>query len=97
MFVTVNTSANFTFLPNCFTPNRDGRNDVYVIDSVQMFHMSIYNRWGQLITELNANKNEWDGKFSGKDCADGVYFYLFEGKDCKGSDVERHGSITIMR
>lgn len=97
MLLTVINSIESQFLPNSFTPNGDTRNDVYEIDNIQIFKMSIYNRWGQLIVELNENQNIWDGHFLDKMCQDEVYVYLFEGKNCKGEDVKRTGSITIMR
>ncbi len=97
MMLIVNASIESAFVPNCFTPNSDGRNDVYAIDSIQKFNMLIYNRWGQLLADLNENKNKWDGTYGGKNCTEGVYFYIMEGADCKGSYVKRTGHITIMK
>jgi hypothetical protein len=39
----------------------------------------------------------WDGSHSGAPSPDGVYFYVLQGKDYSGTDIERSGSITIVR
>jgi len=66
-------------LPNVFTPNNDGANDLFLpfpyrfIDRIEM---QIFNRWGGLVFETNDPDINWDGtNISGKDVAEGAYFY----------------------
>ncbi len=71
---------NFTyFVPNVFTPNSDGSNNIFFIKNsgVSALKCSIYDRWGLLIYEWNDPKGGWDGKTkSGKVAPDGVYYYV---------------------
>jgi len=80
---------NASFLiPNIFTPNNDGVNDMWFVASNQPILLYIYNRWGNLITKQNANKVFWDGA----DCSDGVYYYMIETEDKKYK-----GTIQLIR
>jgi len=67
------------FIPNAFTPNGDGLNDVFGViprlDYVNRFHISIYNRWGQMIFNTSDLNQGWDGTFKGEACQAGVYVY----------------------
>lgn len=67
-------------LPNAFTPNNDGQNDVFeAINNrfVQRIDLKIYNRWGNLVFETEMPDFKWDGTnmANNKELADGVYFY----------------------
>jgi len=67
-------------LPNVFTPNGDGANDLFyptLLKFVDEVDMKIYNRWGNLIYETNDPQINWDGKDqkTGKLVDEGVYFY----------------------
>ncbi|OWY26034.1 hypothetical protein C7N43_35365 [Sphingobacteriales bacterium UPWRP_1] len=70
-------------LPNVFTPNADGDNELFVPRKsrfVSSIDMKIYNRWGQLVFETNNPNIEWNGtdQSSGKNLAEGVYYYTCE-------------------
>lgn len=70
-------------LPNVFTPNGDGVNDVFIpypYKFVEKVDMKIYNRWGVLVYETTNPDINWDGKdkSSHQYCSDGVYFYVCE-------------------
>ncbi len=93
-------------LPNTFTPNGDGTNELFVpivnrfIDIVDFV---VYNRWGNKIFESTDPLIEWDGRsFGGREVADGTYFYtcrIFEQR-VTGSiegNVELKGHINIIR
>ncbi|HEY6161579.1 MAG TPA: gliding motility-associated C-terminal domain-containing protein [Bacteroidia bacterium] len=68
------------FIPNVFTPNSDGQNDVFNDIGISCdpgYHMRIYDRWGEMVFESTANTKHWDGKtFSGADAPDGTYYYV---------------------
>ena len=69
-------------LPNVFTPNSDGANDLYTpflpYSFIDKIDIKIYNRWGGLVFETTDPEIRWDGtsKNSGKDLAEGVYYYV---------------------
>ena len=88
------------WFPNCFTPNWDGRNDRFlpVYENIIQYKIYVFNRWGQQIYESNIIDEGWDGKFKGKDCPDGVYFFLAIFTDNYHNIAkEITGSITLLR
>lgn len=81
-------------IPEAFSPNGDGINDVFEITGLQEIpnaKIHIFNRWGATVYENNnyGNGNFWDGK----DCPDGTYFYILELPNAKPIS----GSVTIAR
>ncbi len=75
------------FVPNAFTPNNDGKNDIFrplLLGVVLQFNFRIYNRWGQLVYETKELGKGWDGKVSGRDASSAVFVwtceYQFEGQ-----------------
>jgi gliding motility-associated-like protein len=65
-------------LPNIITPNGDVLNDFWQIsdDRISQIKFSIYNRWGELVSESNDNEKSWNGKtINGDNVSDGIYFY----------------------
>lgn len=69
-------------MPNIFTPNGDGHNDVFTLMNERSLGpcagLSIYNRYGQRIFESFGNNLRWDGRsFAGEPASAGVYFYVF--------------------
>jgi gliding motility-associated-like protein len=65
-------------VPNAFTPNGDGRNDVFnviVYCPVSEFYMYIYNRWGQKVFETTRPEEGWDGNVFGSMGENGIYVY----------------------
>ena len=84
-------------VPNVFTPNGDGYNDVFTLDTDAFLgpctDLFIYNRWGQKIFESLGNNITWDGTtFAGEPCVPGTYFYLF---NVNGMTFE--GSVLLNR
>ena len=89
----------FVFIPNSFTPNGDGRNDILYArsDILDECYFVIYNRWGEKIFETVDNNIGWDGKFKQKECPRGTYDYYFKGKCKDGDELELKGNITLIR
>lgn len=92
-------------IPNVFTPNGDGDNDVFLIKGVQRFRsaeVTITNRWGNVIYKSDnfQNTNGWDGRDmrSGQMVSDGTYYYIIRLRDSNDGqpDVEETGSLTIF-
>ncbi len=92
-------------LPNVFTPNGDGINDLfmpYPYQGVEKIDITIFNRWGRVVFETTNPDINWDGKEqnSQNDCSEGVYYYVCGVYELrlKGESIRQlHGSITLLR
>ena len=97
--VTGRTNNDDIFIPNSFTPNGDGLNDVLLVYSyaIQEMQFMIFNQWGQKIFESNSQSVGWDGRHSGKPQPSGVYMYVAKFTLRNGTVVTRKGSINLIR
>ena len=95
----VSCDMPYVFIPNSFTPNGDGMNDILYVrsDILEEMFFVIYNRWGERIFETHDQTIGWDGKFKKKDCQTGVYDYYFKGKCKDGDELELKGNVTLIR
>ena len=84
---------------NAFTPNGDGKNDVFTImaDGVSTYHMSIFNRWGQLVFESYDKTIGWDGTFKGAQQPQGEYVYFVAITFLNGQSMNKTGTVTLLR
>ncbi len=92
-----NTSA---YLPNVFTPNGDGQNDILMPNLVgvkQLRFFRIFNRWGKMLFETTNIGVGWDGRYKGILQPLDTYTWSIEGYDGNGSFVKRQGSVTLIR
>lgn len=86
-------------VPNAFTPNDDGKNDCFGLQSwgfVTDFSLSIYNRWGQLLFHSNKTSDCWDGTYKGIKQGTGMYIYQASGKGFCGK-ISRKGTFVLIR
>ncbi|MBL7703936.1 MAG: gliding motility-associated C-terminal domain-containing protein [Taibaiella sp.] len=90
-------------VPNAFTPNGDGLNDVLAPAvasgcNMQAFNFRVYNRFGQLVFTGIRPGQGWDGYFKGRPAETGTYMYYLEYKDrYSGSSVQFKGDFTLIR
>lgn len=86
------------FVPNTFTPNGDGKNDIlYVRSSILTeFTLRIYDRWGELIFESSSFEKGWDGSYKNKLCKQGVYDYYLQGVCINGEKIIKKGNVTLI-
>ena len=86
------------FVPNAFSPNGDGENDVlYVRGCLQSVHLIIFDRWGEKVFETNDQQMGWDGYYEGSKGVVAVYDYYLEATTDKGEKVIEHGTIHLIR
>lgn len=88
------------YVPNAFTPNNDGKNDVLRPIPVGMKTVSyfrVYNRWGKLMFSTSQIGNGWDGTFKGKAQDSAAYVWIAEGIDYLGKKISRKGSVVLLR
>ncbi len=88
-------------VPNAFSPNNDGRNDVLrvmPISEVEWIKFSIFDRWGKCIFSTKNITESWDGSYLGNPCELDVYFYYLE-YHCpfQKEKVIQKGDITLLR
>jgi gliding motility-associated-like protein len=94
-------------LPNAFTPNGDGHNDLYIPRQnrfIESIDLKIFNRWGTLVFETKNPNIEWDGRdMNGNEVPDGTYFYtariFVNGGPVNTDELQptRNGYIEIVR
>ena len=87
------------YIPNAFSPNGDGNNDIIKIISLTPVNLkvfAIYNRWGECVFQTNDWRNGWDGKQKGVDCEIGTYFYFINYKFGE-ADKRLRGDLTLIR
>ena len=97
--VTVTNDATIT-IPNVFTPNGDGKNDVFFITTkaIKELDCIIYDRWGLKITEWNTVSGSWDGRTkSGRMAPDGVYYYVVKATGINGKVINDKGFLTLLK
>lgn len=93
------------FIPNTFTPNGDGQNDVFYARGVGIKTITsfrIYNRWGELIFEgdninLNDESSGWDGGYKGAKPLTDTYVYVLEAVCDEGQSMMWKGNVTLVR
>ncbi|MFN8291531.1 MAG: gliding motility-associated C-terminal domain-containing protein [Chitinophagaceae bacterium] len=88
------------YVPNAFTPNGDGKNDLFYpfpvgIKAINYFR--VYNRWGQLMFSSNVLYKGWDGKFNGTDQPGGVFVWMGQAIDKNNRPITRQGTVTLIR
>lgn len=87
------------FVPNVFSPNGDGLNDLECVmgDCVVGVDFTIYNRWGEVVFSSDDQNYCWDGTFRGKPVQTGVYVYKLTATLNTGEQVLRSGNINVTR
>jgi gliding motility-associated-like protein len=114
-FLTVNYGKNCTtttsntievghgpdvYVPNAFTPNGDGTNDVFEVfgTALKSVSMKIFNRWGEKVFDSGESQwASWDGTYMGSMQPTGVYVYYVELVYLDGVKKMREGSVTLIR
>jgi gliding motility-associated-like protein len=94
------TANPWLFVPNVFTPNADGANETWMVQTKNMetIELIILNRWGNVMTIIEDLNGGWNGKTNdGKDATDGTYFYKYKAKAINGEEFDGHGFLTLIR
>lgn len=91
-------STREIFVPNAFTPNNDGKNDILKVfgNYISTIDLRIFNQWGQLIFQTTDPTQGWDGKHKGKLQPVGVYAYILKVVRQDGTVVNKKGSINLI-
>ena len=89
------------FIPNAFSPNADGTNDVFLVyanqGTIAGLDMKIFNQWGELVFESSDQGRGWDGTYKGKAQPCGVYMYVIKIQLAAGGEIIRKGSVNLVK
>lgn len=84
--------------PNAFTPNGDGKNDLFIpnVPNCSDYSLMIFNRNGIKVFESKVKEKGWDGKFNNEEQKEGAYFYILQYKKMNGEVKTIRGTIVLL-
>lgn len=89
------------YVPNCFTPNNDGLNDIFMAkgENIVEFNIKIFDRWGELIFESNDINHGWNGIPEGKTliAQEDVYVFKIKATGCDDTRRVIYGHVSLIR
>jgi gliding motility-associated-like protein len=87
------------YIPNTFTPNNDGKNDVFLIfgENISDISMEIYDRWGVRVFSSNDYRIGWDGTYKDAACPGGVYTTIIKYTGLDRKKYTQSGHIMLLR
>ncbi|HUP13124.1 MAG TPA: gliding motility-associated C-terminal domain-containing protein [Niastella sp.] len=103
VLVKIACGEQYVRIPNAFTPNGDGRNDVFAVKGIsRVDYLAIYNRYGNKMFErknfVPANvSSKWDGSYNRIPQPTGSYVYVIQVRCPSGEAFVKKGSVTLMR
>jgi gliding motility-associated-like protein len=99
--VLITQGACKLYIPNAFTPNGDGNNDVFragLGENVTDYQLQVFNRYGQLIFESKDLSKGWDGQYGGKNQPGGTYAWIIRYKTVTNNNIEiLKGTVLLLR
>lgn len=99
VFIKVDYVCADFFMPNAFSPNGDGLNDMVNLHGacISSYNLQIFNRWGEMVFETTSAESSWDGSFRGKALDTGVFVYRANGITLDGTPFNVKGNVTLIR
>ena len=90
---------NSFFIPNAFSPNNDGNNDVLYVrgKNIQEISLLIYDRWGQRVFVTQNINEDWDGKYNGEKLENAVFVYYLSLTYADGKTETKKGNVSLIR
>jgi gliding motility-associated-like protein len=98
--IVVENGINLDSIPNVFTPNGDGVNDVFKLNPKGMknIELEIFNRWGQVLYTFSGINAAWDGRNTfGEKVPDGTYFFFVRATGFDDKVFEKKGTVNLFR
>ena len=89
-------------MPNVYTPNQDGVNDLFGPSvgagcALNEYNFMLYNRWGKLLFESHDISAKWNGKYKNDSCSEGVYYYLVDYTFKGDTKKSKQGFVSLYR
>ena len=90
---------NSFFIPNAFSPNNDGNNDILFVrgKNIQELNLSVYDRWGQRVFQTNNINEGWDGMYMGEKLENAVFVYYLSLTYADGKTEAKKGNVSLIR
>ncbi len=87
------------FVPNSFSPNGDGNNDMFLVygEDIKLVDVKIFNRWGELVYKTNNQLEGWDGTYKGQLQTPQVFTYIAKVTFLNDKKDEKIGTVTLIR
>ncbi|GAB4140414.1 MAG: hypothetical protein Fur0041_15570 [Bacteroidia bacterium] len=87
------------FVPNAFSPNGDGQNDLLYVRGACIVELDfkVFNRWGEMVFQTSDKTKGWDGIWRGVACETAVFTYVAKGVLLDGSPFEVHGNVSLIK
>lgn len=98
--VQINTdSIPPTYIPNAFSPNGDGTNDLWMVygNGIASIRAAVYDRWGEKVFETDQQSMGWDGNYEGRPMPAGEYVYIVNVLYLGNRSNQLQGSLTLLR
>jgi gliding motility-associated-like protein len=97
--VIVDPNLKDFFIPNAFTPNNDGKNEVFKVygSSIREVEIRIYSQWGQLVFESHDPQGSWDGSMGGHPVPVGIYLYAIKVVFYNDHILSKKGTVSLIR
>lgn len=98
----INVIESLLDVPNVFTPNGDGINDVFMVKALSLtdFHAVILNRWGRKVYEWSDPTGGWDGRIHGKYANPGTYYFIITARGLEKNNPPKYtkkGALMLIR
>jgi gliding motility-associated-like protein len=87
-------------MPTGFTPNGDGKNDIFkpfTVGIVKINYFRVYNRWGSLLYSTSNLNQGWDGRIGGVNQPTGTFVWMVQGEARDGKVITKKGTVTLIR
>jgi len=88
------------YMPTGFTPNGDGKNDVFkpfTVGITRINYFRVYNRWGRLLYSTSNLNEGWDGRIGGVDQPTSTFVWMVQGVARDGKIITKKGTVTLIR
>jgi gliding motility-associated-like protein len=89
----------YIYVPNAFTPNNDGENDVLYVrgQNITELIFRVFDRWGELVFETTDITKGWDGTFKDREADPAVFVWYVEATCLGGEKYFHKGNVTLIR
>lgn len=89
----------YAFMPNAFTPNGDGNNDILIpaVNGAKLIEWKVFDRWGEKVFQSNSVTMGWDGTYKGRDCPIGNYVYIMNVVFLNDRTEKYKGGLLLLR
>lgn len=97
--INVEVLCGEVYIPDAFSPNSDGHNDVLYVrgNCIETMDFLVFDRWGNKIFESNSINKGWDGSYKGQPMNLGTYVWFLKATLQDGKSFEKKGNVTLVR